>query len=314
MKRSPRALWTLVKATVAEIGDDDVPSLSAAIAYYTIFSLPPLLVILVGVAGALFGAAAVQEALTGQVTSLAGAAAAREIRTMIENAGDLGEGLAGKLVGVLLLFVGASGAFGQLQKSLNRAWEVRPAKGSGFKKLLLKRVLSFGMVLTIAFLLLVSLALSAALAALSAGVEDMLPGGVPTVVWQVVNFVVSFGVVTLLFAALFVVLPDAKVAWRDVWVGAAFTAFLFTLGKWAIGLYLGRSDPGSAFGAAGSLALLLVWIYYSALILLAGAEFTQVWAQHRGGQIVPEEGAEHTDDRDRGAVHPAARPRDPSPY
>jgi membrane protein len=314
MKLSPRALWSLLKETVAEIGDDDVASLSAAIAYYTIFSLPPLLVILVGVAGVLFGPEAVQEALTGQVTSLAGAAAAREIQAMIRNAGDLGDAPGTKVVGVLLLLVGASGAFGQLQKALNRAWEVRMARGGGFRKLVVKRLLSFGMVLTIAFLLLVSLALSAALAALSEGVEGMLPGGVSAAVWQVVNFAVSYGVITLLFAAMFVVLPDAKVAWRDVWVGAAFTALLFTLGKWAIGLYLGRSDPGSAFGAAGSLALLLVWIYYSALILLAGAEFTQVWAQRHGHGIVPEEGAVRIGGGGGEAVHPLARPRDPEPY
>jgi membrane protein len=311
MKRTPGALWALLRETVAEIGDDDVPSLSAATAYYAIFSLPPLLVFLVGVAGAWFGPDAVQEALAGQVSGLAGEAAAAEVQAMIANAGDPGEGVVGKLIGLLVLLLGASGAFGQLQKALNRAWDIRVTEGGGIKRLVLKRLLSFGMVLTVAFLLLASLAVSAALSALSEGVGEVLPFGVPAAVWEALNFAVSFGVITLLFAALFVVLPDAKVAWRDVWVGAAVTALLFTLGKWAIGLYLGRADPGSAFGAAGALALLLVWIYYSALILLAGAEFTQVWARRFGTRITPDAGAVRTDDA---GVHPLAAPRDPAPY
>ena len=306
-------LPAIIKQTVAEIGEDDVPSLSAATAYYTIFALPPLLVIIVGVAGALVGPETVQEALTGQVDSLAGTAAAGEIETMIASASDLGDGLGKKLLGVVLLILGATGAFGQLQKALNRAWDVRVVDGGGIKGLVFKRLLSFGMVLTIAFLLLVSLALSAFLSAVGAGVSGILPGAIPPVVWQIVNTAISFGVVALLFATLFKVLPDAEIAWRDVWVGAGVTAALFTLGKWAIGFYLGTSNPGSAFGAAGSLALLLVWIYYSALIFLAGAEFTQVWAQRYGSRIVPEEGAVRVGDAVP-EVHPLAKPRDPEPY
>lgn len=316
-KPSPRTFLSLVKQTFAEIGKDDVPSLAAAIAYYTIFSLPPLLVILVAVAGVIFGPAAVQEALTGQVEGMAGQAAAGEIQNMIENAGDLGEGLGTKVLGVVLLFLGASGAFAMLQKSLNRAWNVEAEEtAGGIKALVMKRLLSFGMVLTIGFLLLVSLALSAFLAALSAGVSGALPGGIPPVVWQVVNFAVSFAVTTLLFAAIFVVLPDVRVPLRDVWAGAAVTSLLFSLGRWGIGVYVGTSDPGSAFGAAGSLVLLLVWIYYSALILLAGAEFTQVWAQRNGDAFTPKQGARRKAPKHQGdeAIHPLARPRDPEPY
>ena len=312
MSFSPRALWPLLKETVSEISDDDVPSLSAAIAYYTIFSLPPLLVIIVGVAGLWLGPETVQEALTKQVDGLAGSAAASEIRTMIQNAGDLEEGLGSKLVGLLILILGATGAFGQLQKALNRAWDIEVKESGGVVGMVAKRFLSFGMVLTVAFLLLVSLALSAALAALSEGVGGVLPGGISATVWQVASFVLSLGVTTLLFAALFVALPDAKIAWRDVWVGAAVTAALFTVGKWGIGVYLGTSDPGSAFGAAGSLALLLVWIYYSALILLAGAEFTQVWAKRFGTRIEADEGAVREGEAD--VVHPYARERAPDPY
>jgi membrane protein len=312
MKFDARLLWAALKDTVAEIGDDDVPSLAAAIAYSTVFALPPLLVTIVAIAGALAGPEAVQEAITGEVGGLAGAAAAQAIQGMIQNASDIGESIGTKVAGLLVLLVGASGAFGQLQKSLNRAWDVKMERG-GIRKLLVKRVLSFGMVVTVAFLLLVSLAVTATLAALSDRIGGALPGGDSTVVWQAVNFAVSFGVVTLLFAAMFAVLPDAKVPWRYVWMGAVFTALLFTIGKWAIGLYIGKSDPGSAFGAAGSLALILIWIYYSSLIVLAGAEFTQVWARHHGARVVPEEGAVVVD-RDDEDVHPLAKPRDPEPY
>ena len=306
--------WELLKETIAEIGDDDVPTLSAAIAYYTVFSLPPLLVILVGIAGLLFGPDTVQEAIMGQVGGLAGEEAGREVQTMIENAGDVGDSLGTKLLGIAALLFGATGAFAQLQKALNRAWDIEPAQGSGIRGFVMKRVLSFGMVLTIAFLLLVSLALSAFLSSLHDTIGGILPGGLSPVVWQLINAGVSIGVITLLFAALFVLLPDAEIQWRDVWIGAAVTAIFFTVGKWAIGLYLGTSNPGSAFGAAGSLALILVWVYYSALILLAGAEFTQVWARRFGSRIEAEEGAVRAEEENDKSLHPYAQPRDPEPY
>jgi membrane protein len=186
------------------------------------------------------------------------------------------------------LLFGATGAFVSLQSALNRAWEVEPdpARG-GVKNFLMKRLLSIGMMLVVAFLLLVSLALTAALSA--AG--GVIFGALPTVVSQVLNFLLSFAVITLLFAAMFKVLPDAEVAWRDVWVGAVFTAALFTIGKFAIGFYIGTSNPGNAFGAAGALAVLFVWIYYAAIIVMLGAEFTQARVKQRGGRIEPEKGA-----------------------
>lgn len=278
----------LLVTTGREIADDDVPSLSAAIAYYTVFSLPPLLVVIVGVAGAVFGPDAVQEALTGQASGLIGPDAADAIEGMIANASDLGTGIGSKLAGLAALLFGASGAFGELQKALNRAWEVTPEDTGGLKGLVVKRLLSFGLVLTIAFLLLVSLAVSAVLSAVGDAASALAPSDLTRALVQVANVVVSLGVITVLFAALFKWLPDADIAWHDVLVGAFVTAILFTLGKTLIGLYLGTANPGSAFGAAGSLALILVWIYYSALILLAGAEFTQAWTQHHGGRIVPD--------------------------
>ena len=300
--------WSSAKTLLVQTGketlDDDVPTLSAAIAYYTVFSLPPLLVVIVAVAGAVFGVDRVEEAITSQVGGLVGPEGAAAIHTMIANASDLGSGVGSKVAGIAALLFGATGAFTQLQKALNRAWEVEETEGGGVVGVVLKRLLSFGMILTIAFLLLVSLAVSAAISAVGSAAADAV-GGMPPWVMQVVNLVVSVGVITVLFALVFKVLPDAEVAWRDVWVGALATAVLFTLGKYLIGLYLGTANPGSAFGAAGSLALILVWIYYSSLIVLVGAEFTQVWARRYGAGIEGE-GA--------GGVHPYAQERDPAPY
>ena len=309
----------LVATTVREVGDDDVPSLAAAIAYYTVFSLPPLLVLIVALAGAFIGPAEVTGMITSQVGSAVGTEAADAVRTMIENASTLGAGLGAKLGGIAALLFGATGAFGQLQKALNRAWEVEGADERGpILSLVFKRVLSFGMVLTVAFLLLVSLVISSVLAAVGDAAAQVAGEGVVGLGVQLLNLVVGFGVTAALFAVLFRVLPDAEISWRDVGVGALVTALLFTLGKTAIGFYLGRAEPGSAFGAAGSLALLLVWIYYSALIVLVGAEFTQAWAEKVGEGIredppgdrdtTPTVG-EQTED-----VHPIAVARDPAPY
>jgi membrane protein len=201
-------------------------------------------------------------------------------------------GLLPTIVGIGGLILGATGAFGQLQAALNRAWEVAPdPRQGGVRGFLVKRLFSFGMILSVAFLLLVSLVLSAALSAFSGTLGRMLPNGLSVTLLQVLNLTVSFLVITALFATIFKVLPDAKVAWRDVWVGAAVTALLFVVGKFLIGFYLGRSNPGQAFGAAGSLALLFAWVYYSAMILLFGAEFTQAWVERNGGSIAPQRGA-----------------------
>jgi membrane protein len=292
------------------------------------------------VAGLVFGADAVQEQLTGQVGGLVGESGGEEIQTMIDNAGDFGGGsLVGKILGLLALVFGATGAFAQLQQALNRAWEVKPDPSEGgLMNFLTKRVLSFGMVLTIALLLVVSLAASALLSGLFTQVESVL-GPVGAVFAWIGELLVSLGLFTLLFAAIFKVLPDAEVAWRDVWVGALVTAALFVIGKFLIGFYLGRSNPGEAFGAAGSVVVILVWLYYTSLILLAGAEFTQVWAKRYGSRIEPDddavrvveeervveegdtppspaEGSDTDDqpDRDRSGVpHPYTTPRAPEP-
>jgi membrane protein len=283
----------LVRDSVKEFLEDDCPTQAAALSYYTIFAIPPLLVLLLLILGAVVDPQTLRGNLEVQLNALMGATATEQIRTILEQARAPGSGnvLATALsIGALVL--GASGAFGQLQAALNRAWGVAPdPQQGGLKAFVLKRVFSFGMILSIAFLLLVSLVLSAALTAFGGALGSMLPDGLSAPLLQVLNQLLSLVVIALLFAALFKVLPDAKVSWHDVWIGGAVTAVLFVLGKFLIGLYLGQSNPGKAFGAAGSLAVLLVWIYYSSMIVLYGAEFTQVFAERRGKGISPQRGA-----------------------
>ncbi|MDQ3138322.1 MAG: YihY/virulence factor BrkB family protein [Gemmatimonadota bacterium] len=283
----------LLKDSGKDFIDDDCPTQAAALSYYTIFSLPPLLLLILMILGAVLDPQDIRGQLESQMGALMGPSATEQIRSILEQANEPGSGgILPTVLSLVALVFGATGAFGQLQAALNRAWEVAPdPEQGGLKAFLLKRVFSFGMILSVAFLLLVSLVLSAALTAFGGALGSALPEGVSATLLQVVNQVISFAVVAALFAAIFKVLPDATIAWRDVWVGAAVTALLFVIGKFLIGFYLGRSNPGEAFGAAGSLAVMLVWIYYSSMILLFGAEFTQTWAERRGSGIAPEKGA-----------------------
>ena len=290
-----RGMIPLLKQTFKDFSDDECTTMAAALSYYTVFALPPLLLLIVMIVGAVMDPQDVREALHGQLGGLLGQAGGDEIRTIMEKAQetktpDTGRPLAAVL-GIATLVLGATGVFAQLQAALNKAWEVKPdpAQG-GIKNFLVKRIFSFGMVLAIAFLLLVSLALTAMISAVGGMLGRMMPG-VGEAVLHVLNFAVSFGVITLLFAVMFKIVPDAEVAWKDVWVGALVTGALFMIGKYAIGFYLGRSNPGEVYGAAGSLAILLVWIYYASMIVFFGAEFTQTWAERRGEGVVPEKGA-----------------------
>jgi len=280
----------LTKETFKEFFKDNATWKAAALSYFTVFALAPLLVLVLQVASLLFDPAQVRDALTGQFSALMGQDVANQVQTMMNNAErQTASGSGFRLIlSIAGLLFGATGAFVSLQDALNSAWEVEPdPKRGGIKNFIFKRFLSLGMVLGIAFLLLVSLAVTAALSA----VGDYLFGGSGTVFAEGLNFVLTFAIISLLFAAMFKVLPDAKVEWRDVWVGAIATALLFVVGKFLIGLYIGQSNPGSAFGAAGALAVLLVWIYYAAIILMLGAEFTQAWMKMHGRTIEPEEGA-----------------------
>lgn len=282
-------MLSIFKRAFQNFLDDEVPVRAAALAYYTIFALPPMLVLLLLLAGLWWNPLEVQRAMESQFAGLVGAGGARTLRNMLQSAHDLGGARPlATLLGVGGLLFGATGALQQLQTALNRAWEVTPDPGVGFvRTFLTKRVLSLGIILGVAFLLVVSLAASAFLS--MAG--ERLDGTVSTALLYVLNVVVSFAVTTLLFAALFKILPDAQIEWRDVWMGALVTSLLFSAGKFVIGEYLGRSEPGEVFGAAGALAVILIWVYYAGIIVLFGAEFTQAWAHSRGRVIGPQRGA-----------------------
>jgi membrane protein len=294
---TPRDGWKLVKETFEEWDRDKASRLAAALAYYTAFSLAPILVISIGIAGMVLGERAAQGEIVAQLEGLVGTKGARLIEEMIAASRKPSHGVAATAVGFAVLLFGATGAFGQLQDSLNTIWEVKPRPGRGWRGIVRDRLFSLTMVLGTGFLLLVSLVLSAALAGVGAYLNDFLL--LPEPLLHVLNLVLSLVLVTLLFALIFKVVPDAKIAWRDVWIGAGITALLFSLGKFLIGLYLGKSTIASSFGAAASLAILLIWIYYSAQILFIGAEFTQVYATRFGSRIRPARGAVPVDEIDR---------------
>jgi membrane protein len=283
-----RGLVALVREAGTGFVEDQAATRGAALAYYAVFALAPLLVIATAVAGAVFGEQAVQGHLSSQIQEFVGPDGARVVETMVANASRRQTTWFASAVGLAVLLVGAGGLFGQLQESLDKIWGVRPKAGRGWWAVIRDRFLSFTMVLGSAFLLLVSLVVSTALAALTRYLGD----GAGSPVRQTANIAVSLLVVTLLFAMIYRFLPDAQIAWRDVWLGAAVTALLFTGGKYLIGLYLGHASTVSVFGAAGSLAALLVWLYYSAQIFLFGAELTWAFACRFGRGVVPADNAE----------------------
>jgi membrane protein len=280
---------SLLREAGSDWVDDEAPRLGAALAYYTVFSLAPLLVVVIGVFGLFLGQDAARGRLIDDVGGLVGPDAGKQIEEMIASARFAGRGLTGTLLGLATLLLGASGVFGELQAALNRVWDVQAPPAGGIMATIRKRFFSITMVLGTAFLLLVSMVVSVALSRLGEIAGSVLPG--QAVIAWVVDLVVSLAGVTLLFAMLFKYLPDVVIAWRDVWVGAAITAGLFVMGRYAIGLYLGHAGLESGFGAAGSLIVVLVWVYYSAQILLFGAEVTQVWAARRGARRQPVQGA-----------------------
>ena len=280
--------WELLKETYKSWDEDRAPRLAAALAYYTIFALAPLLIIAIAVAALFFDEAQVRQNMLSQVGELVGQNARQAIEAMIEGARKPTAGLIATAIGVVTLLVAAGGLFGQLQDALNTIWEVQPKPGRGIWGILRDRVLSFAMVLGAGLLLLASLIIGTVLSAAGRFMGD---AGYQAWLWQTINLAVSFGITTVLFAMLFKILPDAKVRWRDVWIGAAATAALFSLGRFLIGWYLGQAATESTYGAAGSLVALLIWIYYSTQILFLGAEFTQVYARAHGSEIEPTKNA-----------------------
>ena len=286
----PKDIFDLLKETYHRFNEDKAARLGASLAYYTIFSIAPLLVIAIAIAGLAFGQQAAQGQIIGVIQGVVGQQGGQAIQTMVESASQpRAGGILITLIGFVTLLLGASGVFGALQDSLNTIWGVQTKPGGGLKGIIQQRFFSFTLVVGTGFLLLVSLVVTAGLAAVSKWFSDYIPGG--AMAWEGVNFVFSLVVITILFALIFKYVPDAEIAWRDIFIGAFVTALLFTIGKFAIGLYLGRSSVTSAYGAAGSLVLVLLWIYYSAQILFLGAELTQVVADRYGTPIVPKPSA-----------------------
>ena len=276
-------IWELIRKSVEAWVGDYAPSMGAALAYYALFSIAPLLIIAIAVAGLVFGQEAARGEIVAQMQGLIGREGAIAVQDLLKNAHEPAQNIFATMVSIIMLVIGATTVFGELQSDLDRIWRVpASAKESGIWTLLRTRLLSFGMVLGLGFLLLVSLVVSAAIAALGKWWGGFIEG------WEAflhaLDFSISFAITTLLFAMIYKLIPRAKIAWRDVWVGAAVTALLFDIGKFLIGLYLGNTGVASSFGAAGSLAVLLVWVYFSAQIFLLGAEFTRVYSQENGSK------------------------------
>jgi membrane protein len=281
-----RTIWKLLRETLEECNRDNISQMAAALAYYTVFSIAPLLIIVIAIAGFAFGEEAAQGEIVGQIRDIVGQEGAEVIQITLENAYRPGTntGLVASLISFSILIFGASGVFVQLQEALNAIWNLPPQTGNQVKTMVRKRAMSFAIVLGIGFLLLVSLLISALLAGLHYFASSILPG--LDNLWQFLNFAIAFSITTGLFALMFKYLPDIEIAWSDVKIGAVITSLLFSIGRFLIGLYLGNSSFGSSYGAAGSFVVFLAWIYYSVHILFFGAEFTQVYARRYGSHRV----------------------------
>ena len=298
----------LFKQTFSEWLEDKAPQLGAALAYYTVFSLAPLVLVLLAIVGLIFrndpdGA---WNKITEQMSYFLDKSAVEVVQNIAQKAAQPNKSLLATIIGILLALFGASGVFGQLQDALNTIWGVKAKPGGGVLSFLRSRFLSFAMVGGVCFLLLVSLTLESMLKGFSHYIQRALPGGI--VIAMAVYWIFDLAIVILLFAIIFKFLPDAKIQWRDVWIGAAMTAIFFAIGKWALGLYLGSGSAASAYGAASSLITLLLWVYYSSQILLFGAEFTQVYASQAGRGIAPDEDAIRVETNE---VNSAVRSRTP---
>ena len=286
---TPKEVWTLVKESFNAWSDDYAPSMGAALSYYTLFSITPLLIIVIAIAGLFFGMEAVSGVIFAQLSSLMGEESAEAVRDMLAAASEPTTGAIATIASVVGLVIGATTAFNEIQNALDRIWRAPAAeKVSGIWKLLHTRLLSFGMILGIAFLLTVSLVTSAALSTIGKWWNGWLGGWEPLA--HILDIVVNLGLLTVVFALIYKIIPRVKIAWHDVWIGAAVTSILFTVGKVLLGVYLGKSDVASSFGTAGSLVLMMVWVYYASQIFLFGAELTRVYAETFGSRR--HEGAE----------------------
>lgn len=280
---TPKRLFQLFVKAGKSWSDDFAPSMGAAISYYTVFSLAPLLIIVIAMAGAVFGREAVQGQIVAQLTGLIGPQGASVVQGVVANASDTDKGLLAGLISLVVLIIGATTVFAELQSALDRIWHIPEAeKPKGIMAILRARLLSFGLILGLVFLLMVSLAVSTAVAAFGSWASGMLPAS--EVLLEALNLIVSLSIATVLFAMIYKLMPSTPIAWRDVWVGAFTTAVLFEVGKLLISLYIGKSGMTETFAAAGSLVVLLAWVYYAAQIFLLGAEFTKVYADDHGSR------------------------------
>jgi membrane protein len=292
IKKLTKDLWIITKKSALAWKEADPFRQSAVVAYYAIFSMPALLVIIIACAGLVFGQEAVRGQIANQIGGIMGKDTATQIQDMIAKASNHKNTIWATIISIGTLILGCTGVFQELQVSLNQIWEVKVVAKKKWLKAIKDRLFSFGLILSIGFLLLVSLILTTVLAAFSTWIKGHLPNFI-LIAFHAIDFSLSFGIVTVLFALMFKILPDAKVQWRNVWIGAIATALLFILGKFCLGIYFGKTQPASAYGAAGSVILVMLWVSYSCMIVFFGAEFTKQFTFHYGGKIIPTKDAEH---------------------
>lgn len=285
-KLTLKGIWKVLKQCFNGFADDKVLKLSAALAYYTVFSIGPMIILIIYLAGSIYGREAVEGTVFDQIKGLVGADAALQIQSMIKNAALNKNGGVALTIGIVTLIMGATGVFGEIQESINMIWNLKPKPKKGWLKMIMNRLLSFSVIISLGFILLVSLVLNGLIEALMGRLQVYFPH-VTVVLLYIINLVVTFAIISTLFGVIFKVLPDAIIRWRDVITGAMVTAVLFMLGKFAITFYIGKSNVGGTYGAAGSLVVLLLWVYYSSVILYFGAEFTKAYAANFGAAIHP---------------------------
>jgi membrane protein len=283
-KMTPRAVWHLLQKAFTGFSDDKVLKLSGALAYFTVFSIGPMLIVIIFLAGIFYGREAIEGSVFGQIQGLVGKEAAIQIQDIIRNATLSHKGKLAAIIGFITLLVGATSVFSEIQDSINIIWNLKPKPKKGWLKMLLNRLLSFSVVIGLGFILMVSLIVNGLIEGLMSRLQARFPD-LAVVVIYILNLVITFGVITLLFGIIFKVLPDAVIKWKDVLTGAMSTAILFMIGKFAITFYIGNSNIGSTYGAAGSMVVLLLWVYYSSMILYFGAEFTKAYAADFGSRI-----------------------------
>ena len=288
MKRRLSDYWSILKDAFNGFIDDNAMRLGASLSYYTLFSLAPMLLIIISLGGIFFGKEAVQGQVYDQINGLIGSDAAKQIQEILKNAQKSGQSIGAAAVGIITLLIGATGAFAEIQDAINVIWGLKPKPKNGVLKYLTTRFLSFSLIISLGFLLMVSLVVNAVLNAFSQKVQTLFSDATIYIFW-VINLFVVWGVIASLFTVIFKVLPDGKIRWKDAFIGASFTSLLFMIGKYAIGLYLGNSSVGTTYGAAGSVVIILLWVYYSALILYFGAEFTKAYTKFYGRTIQPNE-------------------------